>query len=621
MSISSFVFKKKSICLSLYFLGILFLPFTAHAFNYHALATIPILNEGRIKPLDSFARIALKKIHGETHFQDRSALMWLTDSLFMPQKESDTLLFPAVSPEVASILALPGDPFYSFRTVANTLSQQSPLIKALVAKDTKLLTAKEQEILHLYDNMNLYAQILGSFSLLMPLGDNEAKSYVELLKDRPGIDADLKAVVKQKGDKIEQYTSEEQHKAEISYRLSMMQSLERHNTLLRIIPPAWENKEEWLSPWGVMENGEGSPRTKQLFLHWQQLIASYQVNNAAAFNHTVEILQQATHAYPGVRPFALWLEVQYNAWDLLTKSLLLYMAGALVIIVTLVHSSLHSSTIPQKQTRNSIGKTLILLAISLHALALFARIIILMRPPVSTLYESMIFVSLLSSMIAAWLEHKKAGSEALLVGSLLSALLLAAANIFAADSDTLEVLVAVLNTNFWLATHVICITTGYSASLIAGAMGHIYLVKRAFGKSSTEMLRKLQLRLHSVAVFALLFTAVGTMLGGIWADQSWGRFWGWDPKENGALWIVLWLIWLLHGRIAGQIRDIGFAAGLALITIVVALAWVGVNLLSVGLHSYGFTNAAANSLLLFCSTEVSFIGILVILNLRRRPAS
>ena len=116
--------------------------------------------------------------------------------------------------------------------------------------------------------------------------------------------------------------------------------------------------------------------------------------------------------------------------------------------------------------------------------------------------------------------------------------------------------------------------------------------------------------MHKTAIFALLFTAVGTMLGGVWADQSWGRFWGWDPKENGALWIVLWLIWLLHGRLAGQLAPLGFAAGLALVNIVVALAWFGVNLLSVGLHSYGFTDTAAYGLLIFCIAELLIIAAL-----------
>ena len=116
--------------------------------------------------------------------------------------------------------------------------------------------------------------------------------------------------------------------------------------------------------------------------------------------------------------------------------------------------------------------------------------------------------------------------------------------------------------------------------------------------------------IHKIGLVALLLTSVGTVLGGIWADQSWGRFWGWDPKENGALLIVLWLIWIQHGRLSGNIRPLGYVAGIAALNIVVALAWFGVNLLGVGLHSYGFTSGIASGLAAFCIFE--FITIITL---------
>jgi len=116
--------------------------------------------------------------------------------------------------------------------------------------------------------------------------------------------------------------------------------------------------------------------------------------------------------------------------------------------------------------------------------------------------------------------------------------------------------------------------------------------------------------IHKIGLVALLLTSVGTVLGGIWADQSWGRFWGWDPKENGALLIVLWLIWIQHGRQSGHIRPLAYVAGMAALNIIVALAWFGVNLLGVGLHSYGFTSGIASGLALFCIAETMIILLL-----------
>jgi len=105
---------------------------------------------------------------------------------------------------------------------------------------------------------------------------------------------------------------------------------------------------------------------------------------------------------------------------------------------------------------------------------------------------------------------------------------------------------------------------------------------------------------------ALFFCLFGTILGGIWADQSWGRFWGWDPKENGALFIVLWFLVLLHGRLAGILKMDGWALGHILTNVAVALSWFGVNLLNVGLHSYGFIKGVAWGLSVFCGLELAF---------------
>ncbi|MBY0354822.1 MAG: cytochrome c biogenesis protein CcsA, partial [Rickettsiales bacterium] len=118
---------------------------------------------------------------------------------------------------------------------------------------------------------------------------------------------------------------------------------------------------------------------------------------------------------------------------------------------------------------------------------------------------------------------------------------------------------------------------------------------------------------------ALALTATGTLLGGVWADQSWGRFWGWDPKENGALLIVLWIIWLLHARASKQLQALGYTVALALLTVIVAIAWFGVNMLGIGLHSYGFTQATAFGLLAFCCMEAMLIAYLA-LRVRRNIA-
>jgi hypothetical protein len=115
--------------------------------------------------------------------------------------------------------------------------------------------------------------------------------------------------------------------------------------------------------------------------------------------------------------------------------------------------------------------------------------------------------------------------------------------------------------------------------------------------------------IYGVICFAILFSFVGTILGGIWADQSWGRFWGWDPKENGAVLIVLWNALVLHARWAGLVRERGLAALAIGGNIVTSWSWFGTNMLGVGLHSYGFMDSALLWLLMFVGTQLALIVV------------
>ena len=262
------------------------------------------------------------------------------------------------------------------------------------------------------------------------------------------------------------------------------------------------------------------------------------------------------------------------------------------------------------------GFIALLAALTAQTFGIGARIYILDRPPVGTLYESVLFVSLTCAALAAIAYATTRKPLMPITGQIAALGLLAVAPTMLQNNDSLELLVAVLNTNFWLATHVLCITAGYGVCILAACMAHTYMLIR-LKNPSHESLSQLFQSIHKISLIALLLTSVGTVLGGIWADQSWGRFWGWDPKENGALLIVLWLIWIQHGRQSGSIRPLSYVAGMAALNIIVALAWFGVNLLGVGLHSYGFTSGIAEGLALFCTAEILII-LTLWLTIRKR---
>ena len=196
------------------------------------------------------------------------------------------------------------------------------------------------------------------------------------------------------------------------------------------------------------------------------------------------------------------------------------------------------------------------------------------------------------------------------VSSVIGFITLIIAHHLAREGDTMEMMRAVLDTNFWLATHVVAVTVGYASTYVAGFLALIYILRGVFTKTlDADTGRSLARMVYGIVCFATLFSFVGTVLGGIWADQSWGRFWGWDPKENGALIIVLWNALILHLRWGGLIRERGLAVCAIGGNIVTSWSWFGVNMLGIGLHSYGFTEAAFKWLVLFVVSQLVFIAL------------
>ena len=232
------------------------------------------------------------------------------------------------------------------------------------------------------------------------------------------------------------------------------------------------------------------------------------------------------------------------------------------------------------------------------------------RPPVTNLYSSALFVGWCAVAICLALEAPRPRGLGSAAGGLIGFAALLIAHHLSLGGDTLEMMRAVLDSNFWLATHVVTITAGYSAVLLAGFLGLLHLVRGAFTRSlDAETAAALTRMTYGVTCFALLFNVTGTVLGGIWADQSWGRFWGWDPKENGALIIVIWNAIILHARWGGMVKQRGLMMLAVFGNVVTSWSWFGTNMLGVGLHSYGFMDAAFYWLIAFVVSQVVIIAI------------
>ncbi|MBK6941222.1 MAG: cytochrome c biogenesis protein CcsA [Planctomycetes bacterium] len=224
------------------------------------------------------------------------------------------------------------------------------------------------------------------------------------------------------------------------------------------------------------------------------------------------------------------------------------------------------------------------------------RCIVRDRPPVSTLYETILFITAIAVLVTLIIEWLQPRRIAQLIGAALGFAGMSLAGWYEeiSGTDTMPQLQAVLDTNFWLSTHVTTVTMGYAAGLLASAisMGWVlvktFVVVRGHAGDTKLWLPTLTRMAYGTLCFGALFSTVGTILGGIWANESWGRFWGWDPKENGALMIVLGILVILHARIGGYVRERGLHVLSILLGCIVVFSWFHTNQLGVGLHAYGF---------------------------------
>jgi ABC-type transport system involved in cytochrome c biogenesis permease subunit len=320
-------------------------------------------------------------------------------------------------------------------------------------------------------------------------------------------------------------------------------------------------------------------------------------HSPTAFNQTLQAYRATLESRLPARLLRCDVEARFNAAQPFYTSMALYVAAFLFAVVSWLKW-------PAALGRSAFW--LVAVAFALATAGIAARMWLENRPPVTNLYSSALFVGWGAVGLCLLLEAIYKNAIGSVAAGLIGFATLLIAHHLSLGGDTMEMMRAVLDSNFWLATHVVTVTVGYSATFLAGFLALIYVVRGVFTRSlDAATADSLARMVYGIVCFATFFSFVGTVLGGIWADQSWGRFWGWDPKENGALIIVLWNALILHARWGGLVKARGLM-NLALFgNIVTAWSWFGVNMLGVGLHSYGFMDAAFWWLLAFVGSQLA----------------
>lgn len=253
----------------------------------------------------------------------------------------------------------------------------------------------------------------------------------------------------------------------------------------------------------------------------------------------------------------------------------------------------------------------------LHTFILGLRSYILSRPPVSNMFETVLYVPWVAVITSLLLFFFKKNPLPLIASALSSVCLLAILK-FSSLSDKFENLQAVLDSQYWLIIHVLMVVGSYGIFILAGILAHIYLIGSCFSENESPKQKMLATTLLQAAYLGTALLVGGTLLGGAWAAESWGRFWDWDPKESWAfISICIYAFWI-HAYRFGKVANFGLAIGAILGLMMISFTWYGVNyILGTGLHSYGFGSGGQWIYYSYLSLEMLFVSIVAMIHRRR----
>jgi len=615
-------------------------------FAFSEFGRIPVVFNGRVQPVDSLARNSLTQIREKDKANLEpwkgwtespkviSATEWLLTVMTHPEVSDGWKVFRVDHPELKALLKLPEpDPakgedgkHYSWNQFGpgglKLIEDNSRTIRE-TKKDNSQRTAFDNAVLGIQEALFLYHRLRNT------LHPQDSTAFVrEIGAYEKSIPAGVAAF---RGRMTGGTVDTNALTAMFDYSERYFETV-RMDTPLLVPPVEGRGSDAW-SRIGdaLLDSGVSAPLLKHLMrsnpmdeLSPERVAAEIRSAGTRPLNPAVTAWARIGDAFQAgqveefntaVRDYAVYLrslrmeaaltkarsEQAFNGFAPFSKAAAIY-------IVAFLFGCGFWFNFAEWSRRTSLY--LVLLAFVVHTGGLVFRMWLEGRPPVTNLYSSAIFIGWGAVGLGLILEAFWKNAVGLAVATVIGFATQIVAHNLALTGDTMVMMRAVLDTNFWLATHVVIVTLGYASTFVAGFLAILYVVLGVATKVLTPTMgRSLSRMVYGILCFATLFSFIGTVLGGIWADQSWGRFWGWDPKENGALIIVLWNALILHARWGGMVKERGIM-NLAIVgNVVTCWSWFGTNLLGIGLHSYGFMSGAFTALLVFIGTQAVLIGL------------
>jgi ABC-type transport system involved in cytochrome c biogenesis permease subunit len=704
-------------------------------FDVDMLARTPVLEGGRVKPLDTVARVYLRKISHKSDFTDEKgneypAIRWYLDTLGSDPNNPDEAAWQhrvirIENDQVLHELKLPlrEGLRYSWKELFEKFDDIAAKSEKIMAKKRagKPLEPAEIKMLDLAEKMDLITKIArgagadteqNKFHLIPPTESGGSWTSLGLLRvkaEEKGVEhlfASMQKYVEAHttDDELRQMVGKNADAEQIEnlrkvfFRSSLADlgrlkgdaSTEVRNFLRSKIPPAELQMMKSEADEIVKARIAANPGAAE----WDRLIQLRKEKKYTEFNTALaEYRDKHPDAATPDEVRRIKKELNYNRFAPFLRCIGLYVIAFILSVVGFLFKAVEWPRLGESLRRSAVG--VLLLAFVVHLGGLLVRMDLMNYTLVfvTNLYSSAVFIGCGCVALGLLLEKIFPIGIAAIVASVLGvATTIVAHNL--ATEDTLEMMQAVLDTNFWLATHVTTVTLGYTATFVAGflgaayaflmfcsvirdsfkapgppgpdrllaygaaafglvflplsvgwvlfdalakfevipsilgellryamvAVGGLYFILLCAARAGTEnaapqgwpsavprfaqpvaamgltpqLSKILGQMIYGVVAFATILSFIGTVLGGIWADQSWGRFWGWDPKENGAVLIVLWNALILHARWCGLVKTRGIAVLAIVGNMITAWSWFGTNQLGIGLHAYGFDTRLAD---------------------------
>jgi ABC-type transport system involved in cytochrome c biogenesis permease subunit len=579
---------------------------TASEMQIYEFGKLPLAYQGRVKPYDTVARNALQILSGRQEVIGKAksgwlnklmrraektpAIVWLLDSITDSPASLNHRIFRIENLELLEAVGLEpreGSWRYSLADIRDHYPEVEKQIQLASAVPEAERSRFQRAAIALADNLSRYAALVKSFRTPAISTDRD-----QLAASLQQVQADIQSLYQgQAPQAVPPVTPTGQWTPLMEAEFQLIQD----HAMKRDINPTTMPLSMTLDAYAKGDVASFNKHLAEYRAAVRQYEDSLEANAAevrSAGLKPAEILQQGRINF----------EVFFNQFSPFYYAAVLYVFAFIVGVLSWLgwRVPLHRTSI-----------ALVCLALIVHSFALWARMEISGRPPVTNLYSSAIFIGWAGVLLCLIFEWVFGLGLANIVAAVAGFLTLIIAHYLSLDGDTFIVMQAVLDTQFWLSTHVVCISLGYVATYLAGLFGITYLVVGQFIPVLNDQEQKIATRMiYGTLCFAIYFSFIGTVLGGLWADDSWGRFWGWDPKENGALIIVLYNALVLHARWGGLVGPRGLALLAIGGNIVTTWSWFGVNELGVGLHSYGASESStAMWLLAFAASQAAIIAI------------